>query len=190
MIHSIQKFSYLFLIGVGLLSSCSNDQSSMESKDLAEEHNEDKFNTKAGEKDAQFVVDMVSGTYYEIRLASFGEQKSATAEVRSMANKMVNDHTTMLNNLKSIATAKSISVPAEDSVEVAKAIKDLNDGKMENFDKEWTNKMVDKHKASISKLEGGLNDVTDPEIKSWIETSLPTVRSHFDMLNKLHDAMK
>ncbi|MEO6167258.1 MAG: DUF4142 domain-containing protein [Chitinophagales bacterium] len=192
MTSSIQRFSYVLFLVAGLFTSCANESNhnDTDSKDVAEEQNEDKFSTKAGEKDAQFVVDVVSGNYYEVRLSNYAERTSANAEVKSMAKKMAADHSAFLTELKNLASSKSISIPNEDSTEVAKAMNDLKDSKMENFDKEWMDKMIDKHKASISKLEGGLNDVTDPEIKSWIESALPTIRSHYDMLNQMHHAMK
>lgn len=190
MIYSMKRFSYVLLLGAGLLSSCANESNNDDSKEVAEEQNEDKFSTKTGEKDAQFVVDVVSGNYYEVRLSDYGAERSGNEEIKTMAKRMSADHTAFLTELKNLAAGKSISIPTEDSTEVAKVMKDLNDKKMADFDKEWLNKMIDKHKSSISKLEGGLNDVTDPEIKTWIENTLPTVRSHFDMLNGMKEQVK
>lgn len=184
------KFSFVLFLTLGLLSACNMDEHKEDNKHNAEEQNEDKFNSKEGEKDAQFVVDAISGSYNEIKLSNFGAEKSTNAEIRSMADKMAKDHNGLVVSLKEIASARSISVPMEDSTLVAKVINDLQDVKISDFDKEWTNKMIDLHKGSISKMENGLNEVTDPEIKNWIETSLPTVRSHFDMLNQIKKDME
>ncbi|MBK9731794.1 MAG: DUF4142 domain-containing protein [Chitinophagaceae bacterium] len=184
----IEKSFYLLFCSSVLLYSCSDStQSEDEGKKTAEEQNDDKFNTKDSEKDAQFVVDVISGNYYEINLASYAGMHSSSADVKSMAKQMVDDHTSMVNQLKSIAASKTISVPMDDSTEVKNAIDDLHDAKPENFDKAWADKMLEKHTASISKLEEGLKDVRDSEIKAWIEGALPTVRKHYDMLNKLNE---
>ncbi|MGB3076561.1 MAG: DUF4142 domain-containing protein [Chitinophagales bacterium] len=184
----IEKSFYLLFCSSVLLYSCSDStQSEDEGKKTAEEQNDDKFNTKDSEKDAQFVVDVISGNYYEINLASYAGMHSSSADVKSMAKQMVDDHTSMMNQLKSIAASKTISVPMDDSTEVKNAIDDLHDAKPENFDKAWADKMLEKHTASISKLEEGLKDVRDSEIKAWIEGALPTVRKHYDMLNKLNE---
>jgi putative membrane protein len=184
------KFSFILFLALGLLSACNMDEHKEDNANNAEEQNEDKFNSKEGEKDAQFVVDVISGGYKEIRLSNYGAEKSPNAEISSMAIKMEKDHNALVGSLKEIAASKSISVPTEDSLEAAKAINDLKDVKMSDFDKEWTDKMIDLHRGSISKMESGLNEVTDPEIKNWIETSLPTVRSHFDMLNQMKQGME
>ncbi|MEP7128113.1 MAG: DUF4142 domain-containing protein [Chitinophagales bacterium] len=184
----IQKSFYLLFCSSVLFYSCSNSTTSDdESKKTAEEQNDDKFNSKDGEKDAQFVVDVISGNYYEINLASYAGMHSSSAEVKSMAKEMVDDHTSMMKQLKSIAASKTISVPMDDSTEVKNAINDLHSAKPENFDKAWADKMLEKHKASISKLEDGLKDVRDTEIKAWIEGALPTVRKHYDMLTKFYE---
>lgn len=186
----IEKSFYLLFCSSVLLYSCSDStQSEDEGKKTAEEQNDDKFNTKDSEKDAQFVVDVISGNYYEINLASYAGMHSSSADVKSMAKQMVDEHTSMMNQLKSIAASKTISVPMDDSTEVKNAIDDLHDAKPENFDKAWADKMLEKHTASISKLEEGLKDVRDSEIKAWIEGALPTVRKHYDMLNKLNEKM-
>jgi len=188
---SFQKvsFSAMLLIAFFAFSSCMNE-SAKDSKAVAEDQNKDKFDSKAGENSAQFVVDAVSGNYYEIRVARFAEQKSTNAEVKMIAKQLVADHAAMLNDLKSLASQKSISIPNEDSTEAAKEIRDLNDKKMSDFDKAWTDEMIDKHKATVSKFENAEKDLTDADIKAWIDGALPKVRSHLDMLNQCKDKLQ
>lgn len=189
---TIRKTGFMYLLAALTLASCENqDHKKEDSKDIAQKENDDKFNTKTGEKDAQFVVDAVSGNYYEIRLAKYALQKSGNAEIKNIAQMLVDDHTAMLNSLKTLASAKSISIPNEDSTEAAKEIKDLDDKKPADFDKAWTDDMIDKHKATVNKMEDvQKNDSTDADIKSLVDNALPKVRSHLDMLNQCKDKLK
>lgn len=188
----IGKMGFMYLFAVLMLASCENQDSKKEdSKDIAQKENDDKFNTKTGEKDAQFVVDAVSGNYYEIRLSKYALQKSSNGEIKNIAQMMIDDHTAMLNSLKTLASAKSISIPNEDSTESAKEIKDLDDKKPADFDKAWTDEMIDKHKATVNKMENvQKDDSTDADIKSLVDGALPKVRSHLDMLNQCKDKLK
>ena len=155
----------------------------------AEEQNDQKF-SKADEKDAQFVVDVVAGNYDEIKLANYAQQKSMNDEIKMMAKKMEQDHTNAVNSLKNIASAKSISVPEPDTTAADRKMKNWNDKKPADFDKEWTDEMIDMHKKTIDKLESRQKDTQDTEIKSWIDATLPTVRAHLDMLNQCKEKLK
>ena len=179
----------LFLFSTLTLVSC-NQEKKEDSKDVAEKENKEKFDTKASEKDAQFMVDIVAGNYYEIRVANSALQHSANDEVKSLAGMLVTDHTAMLNEAKNLASSKNISVPNEDSTEARKEIESLNDKKMSNYDKAWLDDMIDRHKSTISKLEDESKDGTDPDIRNMAGTALPKVRTHLDMLQQLKDKMK
>ena len=189
----IKSVAFSLLFGAGLLTSCENNANhdkDESSKDVAEQQNEDKFNNKADEKDAQFVVDVVAANYDEIKFANFGLSKSMNDEIKTLAKQMITDHTKAVNSLKEIAAAKMISVPGWDSTNVDKKMENWNDKKPADFDRDWTNEMIDMHKNTVDKLEGRQKDTTDPEIRGWIDSTLPTVRSHLDMLNQCKDKLK
>ena len=57
-------------------------------------------------------------------------------------------------------------------------------------DKEWISFMISAHEKAIGKFEGAQNNVTDPELKTMIANTLPTLHAHLDMLNKAKDGMK
>jgi putative membrane protein len=181
--------SAFFLIAVFTLSSCQNSNSA-DSKEMAEDQNEEKFDTKTAEQNAQLMVDLVSGQYYEIRLARYAMQKSTNSEVKSIAGMMITDHTNFLDKLKSLAAEKSISLPNEDSTVVNNKIDDLKDKKPMDFDKAWTNAMIDKHQATVDKIQKAIDDKnTDPDIKALLNNTLPTVRMHLEHLNTCKDKL-
>jgi putative membrane protein len=70
-------------IATTVFVSCqTNTTKDDDSKEVAEDQNEEKFETKASEKDAQLVVDLVDGNYQEIRMASYAADHSTNAEVK------------------------------------------------------------------------------------------------------------
>lgn len=180
---------YAFLV-VLMFAFTACDTGPKESKEVAEDQNDEKFDTHNKEKDAQLMVDLVAAQYREIRLSKYAQMKSSNADVKGMADMMVTDHTAMLGSLQSLATQKSISVPTEDSTMVNNKIDNWKDDKPMEFDKEWTNEMVSMHKDDVDKMQNAVNDNDcDADIKNLINSSLPTVRTHLDKLNQMDEMM-
>jgi putative membrane protein len=185
----IMIYPIFFLLAVFTFSSCQNSNNA-DSKEMAEDQNEQKFDSKVAEHNAQLMVDLVSGQYYEIRLSRYAVQKSTNPEVKNIAEMMITDHTNLLDKLKSLAAEKSISLPNEDSTDVNKKIDDLKDKKPMDFDKAWTDAMIDKHKGTVDKIQNAVDDKdTDADIKALLNNTLPTVRMHLDHLNACKDKL-
>lgn len=181
----------VFLSAV-ILASCGEaaERQSPESKERAEKQNEAKFNTDTSEHNAQFVVNATAGNLAEIQFAELAKQKSPNAEIKELAQTLVNDHTAALNDLKTIASRKNISVPAELTDAAKDKLQKLTNEKPADFDKTWTNELMEKHQQTISDYEAALGTVTDPDIQTWINIVLPKIRTHHDKLMALNTRVK
>lgn len=167
-----------------------NSDTTATTKDDAEDKNDSALSTRAAEKDAQFVVDVVTSNYGEVKLAQLAQQKSSNKELKEVAKMLETDHTAVLNDLKSMASKKGITVPTEESGVAKDKLKDLSDDKPSEFDKEWCETLMDNHKNSISKFENAANDATDPDLKNFVNTVLPKLRTHHDKLMECHKKLK
>lgn len=166
----------------------SYDQDSLNSKEVAEDRNDDKFNEKDTEKDAQFVVDAISANYAEIRLANEAEKYATDKEVKELAAMLVTQHTKLLDELKKYAASKVISVPTDETSSDEKNAEDLKTKK--EFDKKWCADMKDMHEKTIKKFEDASNDLSDPELKNLAANALPEIRRHYDKIVTCHDRLK
>ncbi len=174
-----------------LLTACNTEEKKTEeSKEVAEEVNDEKFSTKASEKDAQFVVDATSASFDEIRIADVALAKSKNAEVKKIAQQLKDEHSAMITELNSVAGKSAITVPAVASDDASKTATRLMDSDIKDFDKNWLEKVEDMHEASIKKYEDASNNATDVNIKNWATTTLAKIRGHLDMINKTQDLMK
>ena len=190
-LHS--AFVAVALIGA---SSCGDSQSSApkqeDTKKVAEERNEAKFNTNKSEKDAQFLVNAAEISLEEIRLGQLAQKNSKMADVKEMGKMMENAHTKSLADLKALAMKKSITIPTAPTNDAEEAYKKLTD-KDTKFDKEYSDMMVKGHKDAIETFEKASNDATDADIKQWAASALPTLRTHLDyamICQKKYDKMK
>ena len=172
------------LILVLLVAACGPKKE--DSEDVAEEQNDEKFEDKDLEKDADFVVSTVASNHAEIKLAQLAKDKATDAKVKEMADMLEKDHTRILNELTAYANKHGISVPMEESTEAQKDYSKLAENTGGEFDKEWCETLEDKHQKSINNFEARLDKTEDPELKDWITATLPGLRTHLEML-KEHD---
>lgn len=177
-------------------SSCTESQKQQkpeDTKEVAEERNEAKFNTAKSEKDAQFLVNAAEINMEEIKLGELAQQKGTMADTKTLGKMMVDDHTKALGELTALAKKKSVSLPAAATNKAEDAYKKLNDTKANKFDKEYADMMVSGHKDAISAFEKASAECTDVDIKQWATTMLPGLRTHLDhsvMCQKKCEKMK
>ena len=182
----------VFLIACGDAGNAdeSNSDTAATTKNEAEDKNDSALATKAAEKDAQFVVDVITSNYGEVKLAQLAQQKSSNKEIKDVAKTLETDHTAVLNDLKTLASNKGITIPTEESGQAKDKLKELTDDKTSEFDKEWCETLMDNHKNSISKFENAANELTDPDLKNFVNTVLPKLRTHHDKLMECHKKLK
>jgi putative membrane protein len=167
-----------------------NSDTAGTTRNEAEDKNDSALSTRAAEKDAQFVVDVVASNYGEVKLAKLAQQKSSNKELKDVAKMLEADHSAVLGDLKTMASNKGIVIPSEENVQAKDKLKELTDEKASEFDKEWCEILMDNHKNSISKFENAANDVSDPDLKNFVNTVLPKLRTHHDKLMECHKKLK
>jgi putative membrane protein len=162
-------------------SSCGNNKPE-DPKEVAEEKNEIKFdnNNDNNKNDAQFLVDAAEINREGISLGQLAQLKGVTSHVKELGKMMEDEHTKSLADLTALAKTKNISLPTSQTENGTDAYKKLNGKSGNNFGKEYSSMMVDKHKNAIELFEKAATDCTDLDIKAWATETLPTLRKHLD----------
>ncbi|HSC38213.1 MAG TPA: DUF4142 domain-containing protein, partial [Chitinophagaceae bacterium] len=106
-----------FLLTTGSFTACRNPAQKQDSKDVANDKNDRKFDDKNNEQLAAFVVDEVANCYNELQLAALAAQKSSHTDIKEMAAAMAADDSSLLERLKVYATKNNISIPANGTKE-------------------------------------------------------------------------
>ena len=167
------------LISMFAATSCNNDMSTKDSQEIAETSNEAKFSNTM-ENDAEFLVSAAELNYEEIELGKLAQINGSMPEVKELGKMMEVEHTKALNDLKTLAAKKEITIPATITDKGKSAYDKLKVKSGTDFDKEYCNMMVKGHKDAISKFEKGNSDSKDADIKAWAETTLISLRAHLD----------
>ena len=136
--------------------------------------------TPVDKDDAEFAVAATSGGMMEVELGNYAQQNAASQRVKDFGAMMVKDHTKAGDELKSIATAKNITLPVTPGKDAQKDMTDLMKKKGADFDKAYMNMMLSDHKKDVKEFEKAAKDCKDPEIKSFAVKTLPVLIIHLD----------
>jgi len=183
----VLPFSLLMVV-----ASCNNQGSTEASKtDTSTTNTPAPENSAIKAQDQQFLKDVVAGNLGEIKMAQLAQQKAANKDVKDLGQMLEKDHSAVLSELRSYASQKNIEVPAEETQEAKDAYNEFTKKSGKEFDKDWCDLMEKKHKDGISKFEGLANEAdADPELKSIVNKTLPTLRSHLDHVMQCKNKLK
>lgn len=177
----ILKTSYLILMMISFtaLFSCNNNEPKKEdSKEMANDMNDENMDDRGKEKDAQFLVDATDISLTEIKLGELAKMKSKSKDIKEMGEMMIVDHNKALNEGKELAASKGVTLPTSVSEKTQKKYDELNALNEKDFNKEYSTMMVDGHKDAIDIFEKRADKTEDVDIKNWANNTLPALREH------------
>lgn len=160
------------------VTSC-NNPSTTDSKAIAEDHNDAKFENEKKD-DANFLVNAAEINLEEIELGRLAQTRGISADVKELGKKMETAHSKALTDLQGLAATKQITIPTTITDDGMNSHKKLVDIKGSDFDKEYVDMMVKGHKDAISKFEKISTDGYDSDIRGWASSMLPIFREHLD----------
>jgi putative membrane protein len=182
--------STLFAAFLFTLVSCGTKSNQDDSKEVAEEQNEQKFEDSDLEDDTDFAVKAADGGMLEVQLAELALTKASSPKVKEFAQTMITDHSKANDELKSLAQSKNISLPTSLSEENQKDYNDLAEKSGAEFDKAYCEFMVKDHKDDLEKFKKAADDAEDPDLKTWAAGKVPVLEHHLSMAEGMEKAIE
>jgi len=136
--------------------------------------------------DRGFVMKAAMGGMMEVQAANIILKNSTNDRVKNFASMMVRDHSNANNELKSLASAKGLTIP-EDSLNAKnKAHMDAME-KMQGkaLDKHYIDMMLNDHKKDVAEFEKESTSANDADLKNWAGKTLPTLKMHLDSVQAI-----
>lgn len=185
----IKTLSVLFAACFFALVSCGTKNNQEDSKEVAEEQNEQKFEDSNIEDDTEFAVAAADGGMLEVQLAQLALTKATSPKVKEFAQSMVDDHSKANEELKGLAQTKNITLPSALSEEKQKDYNDLAEKSGADFDKAYSDYMVKDHKDDVDKFKKAAENAKDADIKMWAANKVPVLEHHLSMAESMEDAV-
>lgn len=144
--------------------------------------------TKLSESDEKMMRQLSQSHLSEIALGKLAKDKAQSEEVKSFAQKMVDDHTRALDDLKQLAQSKGVTLPTEADKQHKAVEKKLTALSGEKFDRQYMqHEETRAHRESHKLLERASNRAEDADLKKYASKVIGTVESHQQMA---HDTSK
>jgi putative membrane protein len=134
--------------------------------------------TPLSEQDRAFIQDAAKANQDEINLGKLAQQKSSNPQVKSYGQTLVNDHTKNLKELENLAAKKGVSVESHQGATARSEYQLLQGMSSAMFDRSFVSQMEQDHEKAISMFEQALKDTQDPDLRNYINSTLPVLRKH------------
>ena len=135
--------------------------------------------------DRDFVAKAVEAGLAEIAEARVALKNSQRPDVQTFARRMIADHSKAHEQLKSIAKAAGIEVPAAPSDQDLMRLKAMGALAGSEFDNAYIQDQVKAHVAAVELFTQESSQGQDAQLKSFAAATLPTLKEHDTMAKSL-----
>lgn len=152
--------------------------------------NENTNVSKVADDDGEeFMKTAAQGGMSEVKLGELAASKAQNADVKAFAKKMVEDHSKANSELKALAEKKKFTLPTSISEDQQEAYDELAKLSGAEFDKKYVEMMVEDHEEDVEAFQEQADDGEDADIKAFAAKTLPTLKSHYEMIKGISDKM-
>lgn len=181
-------FNLLLLgtLSIGIIS-CGNKNKAEDSKEVAEDQNEAKFEDTKVEDDTDFAVEAADAGMFEVELGKLAQTNANLADVKHFGQTMVDEHSKANEELKNLAQQKNITLPGTLSDDHQKKYDELAAKKGKDFDESYTELMVKGHEKVLDAFKKEADKGHDNDVKLWASGKVATIEHHLEMAKKVKE---
>ena len=134
-----------------------------------------------------FVKKVAISDMFEIQSSQLALSKQPDKDTKPFAQKMVMDHQKTSKELKSLVDGGKVkaTLPSALDAEHQKMLDDLKAKNGKDFDSSYDQIQVKAHQDAIALFDAYAKDGDDPELKRWAAKTLPHLKEHLTMAEKL-----
>jgi putative membrane protein len=135
--------------------------------------------------DTEFLKQANQGSRDEIDLAQIALKKSDDPDIKTFAQRMIDDHNKLLDDMKPFDMQAGLTIPEHDdaSTDAEKAKLELLSGK--TFDKAYMKAMVEDHHKDLELFISEEKYTGYPDFKTAVGNGKAVVKEHLEMANQI-----
>lgn len=135
--------------------------------------------------DRDFLESAAQAGHLEVEASKLALEKSRSPDVKTFAQKMIDDHGKAGQQLASLAKSKDYDPPMEPSLVQKAKLKALSLRDV-GFDKAYAEDIaVSAHEDAVQLFEKASNDAKDADVKQFAIQTLPILQQHLQMAKTL-----
>jgi putative membrane protein len=133
--------------------------------------------------DKTFLADASQGSLAEINYAKLALQKSQDPNVRKFAEKMIKDHTMLIDSMKPLDRKYGVKLPSGPPLMDHAKYEELKMKSGTDFDRAYVEAMVKDHNDDLKKFIDEDQKTSNADIKMAVEKGEKVVREHTEMID-------
>jgi putative membrane protein len=135
--------------------------------------------------DRQFVNDAAQTNLAAIKLGQLGVQKGSSAELRNLAQMVVDDHKNLGDRLQLIASMrKNVKLPTEPNPQQRATYDRLSALSGSDFDRAFLDELKTAQGRAITLFQVEAQSGVDPQLKIFAQSTLPSLRQNQQMVDR------
>ena len=140
---------------------------------------------KIDNADAAAMKQLAQANLNEIEGGKAAASKAQSPDVKQFAQKMVDDHTQMLADLKSLAQQKSVSLPQSASLKDMAQMKLMERSSGAEFDKKYMEEMVKDHQKDAKEVQDLAAKTKDSDFKAALQKAGTKINEHLQLAQRI-----
>ncbi len=139
------------------------------------------------QQDLDFAKKAVGDGMAEVKLGQLASQQAESDQVKQFGQRMVDDHSSANDKLKSIAQQKGVDLPQSMPDQAQQAYNDLQSKSGRGFDQAYIDKMVADHQKAVDLFQQEAKAGKDTDLQNFAKQTLPTLQEHLDLAQKTQE---
>jgi putative membrane protein len=137
--------------------------------------------------DTEFLKKAAADGMAEVQLAQLAQKKAMREEVKQFADRMAADHGKANDEVKSLAAANGVDLPAALDRKHERLLKKLDGLAGGDFDREYMEHMVKDHKADLKAFRHEAKAKQPNDVTEFAARTEPVIFEHLRMAQKTYD---
>ena len=138
-----------------------------------------------GDHDTMFMREAAAASLAEIQAGRIALDKGSSAQVKQLAQRIIDDHTKANDQLMSIAQRKQVTLPAAPTPMQKREADHLSTLSGASFDQAYAKAMVKDHRKAIKLFGMESRNGSDADLKQFASTTLPALKQHLQMAEQV-----
>lgn len=136
-------------------------------------------------KEMSFIHKAAVGGMTEVKMGELAQKQAQMQGVKDFGQRLVQDHTQANQELMALAQKKGWALPQQLDEKHQQMVTKMGQYQGANFDQHFLKDAVNDHEKDIKEFEEEAKKTSDPDLKAWIQKTLPTLREHLRIAKEL-----
>jgi putative membrane protein len=132
-------------------------------------------------KDSEFIREVAADHLLEIRLGTIAQQKATNPAVKQFGERMVSEHTSMLEQWRALVTKSGFPFQPGLRDEQEEEVERLEKVSGTEFDRAYMTSMIQDHQNAVTKFQTKGQSANSVQVRELVNSGLPVLQQHLNL---------